>query len=489
MVLLICAISRQNYYTNWYKNYSAIKNYFRYISYVFRSIAIKFKIHPKTFKYENDSNKIQSYLDVINICTQVISTSYSGNPTCLQNFIECIELLETIISDSNTDILRQFILSRLEAKARLAVINNSDTIQDIKNSLLKNIKPYTHNYVESLLKSVNFDYNNIVKWSVKMEKLSFSYEFALVYEGCSTALATKLTAELILKICLKLTTSDFVFVILKSSHFDDAKEVLAKFISATLDYSNLNPSNNFIVPSNPHFVNINENNHLHPPKQTRKSKPNLKQKIIPVKATLNKNNNNSSNTSAMSNNNSDSNLSKSRIFLKSNRCSNDNSSDHSAMTKDKSISAGSKPQSSFNPIKHSNDDSQAQALKLETNPNGDHSRQESRKILSELYQSELNLNKFRTLCESKQKQIEKLEVENTAIKACNETLADEIKSLNEKVINNSNDIDEPYNISDLFNIYPTSSEDIKPLKNPEIKINEKPDRPDVHMITLEDLFD
>lgn len=77
-----------------------------------------------------------------------------------------------------------------------------------------------------------------MKWSVKVEKLTFEYEFALIHEGYPRKLAMKLTAELMLRLCLKLATSDLVILILWSSKFNDAKEVIDKFLSATVNDSN-----------------------------------------------------------------------------------------------------------------------------------------------------------------------------------------------------------------------------------------------------------
>ena len=179
---------------------------------------------------DNEEVMAQTPTDLLRVFAQNINKNYSGEFSSLSAFINSIELLEKITPTEHNDLLKQFILTKLDDKAAEAVPPNPATIKVIKDSLKANIKPDNSKIIEGKMLSLKKDNISHQEFTKQAEELAHAFKRTLIVEGISSDKANEMTIDKTIEMCRATTRSNLVKSVLASSTFPDAKSVIAKFI-------------------------------------------------------------------------------------------------------------------------------------------------------------------------------------------------------------------------------------------------------------------
>lgn len=97
----------------------------------------------------NAGNDTQKDITFLILCSKLIPSRKTGKPQDLLSFINSIKILEKIAGKDHEEILRLFIIAQLSGTAYDVTFESNDTLEGIKDALLRSIK-YDHSlYVES----------------------------------------------------------------------------------------------------------------------------------------------------------------------------------------------------------------------------------------------------------------------------------------------------------------------------------------------------
>ena len=180
---------------------------------------------------QNNRDKMpQTKKEFMAFAAQTLNFRFSGKPDELETFVAGVELLEELAEDDNRDILRKFVLTRLEGEARDAVPENPASVTVIINALRNTIKREPSKVIEGKLLALKSDGTNLTKFTEKAEELVEKYKRSLISEGFTKVKAEELTIEKTIEMCRKSARSDTVRAVLAAKTFDSPKEVIAKMI-------------------------------------------------------------------------------------------------------------------------------------------------------------------------------------------------------------------------------------------------------------------
>lgn len=196
----------------------------------------------------------QTIKQLMQLATSTINYRYDGNPLNLESFIDAIELLKELCDVHNEAILLKFLMTRLEGKAREAILETPKEPDDIINQLKAAIKTEPSKVIEGRMLALRSDKTNLTKFAERAEELAEEYRRSLCNEGFSKAKAKELSIEKTVELCRKNTRSDTVNSIIASKQFSEPKEVIAKMI---IEINNLKQFRN--SSQYPHKNNNNKN--------------------------------------------------------------------------------------------------------------------------------------------------------------------------------------------------------------------------------------
>lgn len=179
---------------------------------------------------DEEDDMAQEPTDFLRLAAQTINKNYSGDPLALTAFINSIELLETVVIPTNVDLLKRFILTKLEGKALEAVPANPATIVIIKDALKNCIKPDNSKIIEGRMLSLKNDNMTTQDFSKKAEELADALKRTLIVEGISEAKANEMTIDKTVEMCRATARTNLVKSVLASSTYTDSKTVIAKFL-------------------------------------------------------------------------------------------------------------------------------------------------------------------------------------------------------------------------------------------------------------------
>lgn len=156
--------------------------------------------------------------------------TYNGDPLGLQAFLKSIKLLQTVAGQNHIDLLKDFIMTRLDSKAAENVPPEPDTIQEIVDALKKSIKPDSSKVVAGKMMALKSDNSSNQEFAKQAEKLAEDLKRSLIIEGISLSKANEMTTDKTIELCRANAKSDLVKSILASTTFESSKEVVAKYI-------------------------------------------------------------------------------------------------------------------------------------------------------------------------------------------------------------------------------------------------------------------
>lgn len=173
----------------------------------------------------------QSREACLKICSQTIPQKYSGDPLSLKSFLISIQLLQTMVEDANTDLLKTFILSKLEGKALEVIPSEPADIATIITALRNKIKPDDSKVIESRMMALNPNKMSPHVFTKQAEELAEALNRALILEGTTDEKANSMTIDKTISMCKAATRSTIVKSVLAATTFQTPKNVLAKFIT------------------------------------------------------------------------------------------------------------------------------------------------------------------------------------------------------------------------------------------------------------------
>lgn len=179
----------------------------------------------------------QSKLDFLQACHAAIDYKYDGDPTGLDTFIDAIDLLSEVCETDNTSTLLKFIMTRLEGKAREAIMTTPKTVTEISTQLRNSIKTESSKVIQGKILALRAEKTNLTKFADRAEELSEQYRRSLIDEGFSKEKAKELSVEKTVELCIKQSRHDRLKSILASKTFSEPKDVIAKMI---IEINNLN---------------------------------------------------------------------------------------------------------------------------------------------------------------------------------------------------------------------------------------------------------
>lgn len=176
--------------------------------------------------------------DYYSMCSRQLNYTYDGDAVGLPPFIDSIELLQTMDEQKQFEnILKGVIWSKLKGKAREYVPTNS-TIDQIKEILKKNIKVPSSKIVTGKFMALKADRTNFTDYAAKAEELAEELKRAYISEEIPNERANLMTIEQTIELCASNTHSTQTKAVLEATPYEDAKEVIAKFIVQERKQSN-----------------------------------------------------------------------------------------------------------------------------------------------------------------------------------------------------------------------------------------------------------
>lgn len=176
-------------------------------------------------------NMAMSDLDYISLCAKQISKNFDGNYTSLQAFINSVKFLDRLASTPELkELLKSFILTKLDQKALEKIPADPDSIDVIINGLSQKIKPDSSKVIEGRMVALTADNKNMREFQKNAEKLAEEYQRALVIEGLPLPLAEEKTIDKTVELCRKNSKSSEVRAILSSTAHTSAAAVIAKMV-------------------------------------------------------------------------------------------------------------------------------------------------------------------------------------------------------------------------------------------------------------------
>lgn len=166
----------------------------------------------------------------LRLCAQNIPRSFSGDPLGLTSFVNSIKLLQTMAGNTHGELLKQFVMTRLEGKPLEVVPDNPETVDKIIEALIKSIKPENSKIIAGRMTALRNDRIGMQDFSKKAEELAEALQRSLVVEGISQEKSKQLAIEKTIEMCRASAKSDLVKSVLAASTFEDPKEVVAKFV-------------------------------------------------------------------------------------------------------------------------------------------------------------------------------------------------------------------------------------------------------------------
>lgn len=157
-----------------------------------------------------------------------IPRAYTGEALALQPFINSVKIIKTVAGDNHADLLKSFILSKLEGKALECVPTNVANADEIIDALQDSIKPDSSDVIAGRLKALRCQQNNLAEYAKQADAL----QRALVVEGHPLKKAREMTVKETIKLCCNNARSESVKLILeaKDKEFEQPKDVIARFI-------------------------------------------------------------------------------------------------------------------------------------------------------------------------------------------------------------------------------------------------------------------
>lgn len=205
---------------------------------------------------QNTSTMAQTAPEFIAMVHRMINYKYDGDPLALDSFVDAVELLKDLCEPTNNTIFLKFVMTRLEGRAREAIITTPTKIDDITDQLKAGIKAESSKIIEGRILALRAERSSLTKFAEQAEKLADQFKRSLCLEGFSREKAKEITIEKTVEMCRKSARNDTVKAVLAASKFSEPKEVIAKMI---IEINNIKQDKTNTPPYSHKFGNQNKN--------------------------------------------------------------------------------------------------------------------------------------------------------------------------------------------------------------------------------------
>lgn len=185
---------------------------------------------PNKSKPDDEMAALNS-IDLLNLVNRHFPQKYSGNPLGLTSFLDGIRILRRFATTAalQTDLF-EFLLSKLDNKAREAVTANVDTLDKLVDVLRSTIKPDDSTIIEGRIAALRYSYAKEDEFMVKAEQLAEALHRTLIIEGVTPEKANQMTIASTVALCRRSTTSPIVKSALIAKAFTTPKEVISTLV-------------------------------------------------------------------------------------------------------------------------------------------------------------------------------------------------------------------------------------------------------------------
>lgn len=167
--------------------------------------------------------------DFIKFAAQTINRNYSGDPLTLQAFINTVELVRATAETTQMELLKKFVVSRLDGKA-LECVDSDKDLDSIIADLRASIKVDSSDVIEGRLQALKLSKYGPVEFAKQAESLADALQRSLVLEGINLPKAREITIKKTVEMCKQTAKTDYVKSVLASTSFSDPKSVISKLI-------------------------------------------------------------------------------------------------------------------------------------------------------------------------------------------------------------------------------------------------------------------
>lgn len=147
-----------------------------------------------------------------------------------KSFVNDAELVMEMADDVNKEFALKFIKSKIEEKALECLPDAIVEIDDILDALKQHIKPDCTDVIEGKFMALRLNKSNFTQFAKSAEELSEAYRRSLVADGLTRAKAHEMTIKKTKELCRKTARNEIVKSVIAATHFEEPKEVIAKFI-------------------------------------------------------------------------------------------------------------------------------------------------------------------------------------------------------------------------------------------------------------------
>lgn len=170
--------------------------------------------------------------EFLRLAENQINQKYFGDPLSLNSFIDSVNLLKQLVGPHG-ELLIQFVVSKLDGKARECIPQVYNSIDDIINALKNSIKPESSKVIEGRMLALKFDISKTTDYAKEAEGLAEAFQRSLIVEGIPQNKAKSMAIERTVEMCRQSSRYDTVESVLASSAFSQPNEVVAKFLIET----------------------------------------------------------------------------------------------------------------------------------------------------------------------------------------------------------------------------------------------------------------
>lgn len=162
---------------------------------------------------------------------RVIRHTYDGDPGALDAFIAAIEMASAASPGNLQTTLVKCIRTKLTGKALEAVPAETQNATEVIRLLKEKIKTENTKVVMGRFLALKADRSSMKKFSDEAEELADKLRKAYICDGIPSDVAKKMTIEKTVEMCRLSAKSPLVRSVLASTHFEEPKDVVAKFIT------------------------------------------------------------------------------------------------------------------------------------------------------------------------------------------------------------------------------------------------------------------
>lgn len=176
----------------------------------------------------------------LKLCANTINKNYSGDPLALDAFINSILIVQTTVKEHD-NILKDFVISRLEAKALEALPDpRPTTTNEVIEALKGGIKLGNSDIITGKIIALKAENLSGQEFATKAEELALSLRRSYINEGITKTKANEMAIKETVKLCKSSSRNVLVKSILASATYTEPRDVIAKFLTETENEKNDN---------------------------------------------------------------------------------------------------------------------------------------------------------------------------------------------------------------------------------------------------------